>query len=645
MKAKYSKLHAEELKLKAILAKNPPSQSPIAFPAIHDVSVRGKAGYEKIRYASNQAIVDGFRFLWADTCCIDKTSSAELSEAINSMFQWYQQASICYAYVEDVMLDDFNTSRWFTRGWTLQELLAPSQVYFYGTRWTTLGSKFDLANQISEVTGIDLDTLLSADRLRKKSIAQRMSWASRRQTTRLEDAAYCLLGIFGVNLPLLYGEGENSFIRLQEEIMRNSVDQSLFAWSIAQDPDDDGAGCGIFAPSPRNYQASSSMVTIQRKSDTAPYVMTNKGLQIQLPLVEVPGYVIGLLDCQTEHEIATCTGILLKRTHTSDVFVRVQSKNIGQSGENGDLLRNVTGGLLKVTHGQASAAIIRTVYLQKNAYEIPVKRSSYQVLFPSLLRREFQIVATRPSFDRPNVKWNPQTHLLHVVHDLQSRWQSSESIAFVFHHMKMKVAFAAYWYEHSSIRGQDRPVDVWLSPLVAEPAHKDYSSWYQSLSYGIDYGGVAYTRQNEIQYRHVGDDGNPAASIISASLNVENYFDQRVRVLSVNHRVRVLSVTSAAHNRRRDAIYGGEGFPEMGLHQSPVTLDGGSDVEEDLPDPLTSELLTLPDVPLPPSSIYYPQASRVYRESYSTKQVVPGRHETKSSRILPKLAMLLGRRR
>ncbi|KAH9208360.1 heterokaryon incompatibility protein-domain-containing protein, partial [Leptodontidium sp. 2 PMI_412] len=189
-----------------------------------------EAGYHKVVYACRQAIEDGYQYIWIDTCCIDKSSSAELSEAINSMYDWYTQAGICYAYLEDVLLDNFSSSRWFTRGWTLQELLAPAHVTFFGKGWTRLGGKSDLANEISIATEIDWETLIYPGWLRKKSIAQRMCWASKRETTRLEDEAYCLFGIFGVKMPLLYGEGGNAFVRLQEEILKLSADQSLFAW-------------------------------------------------------------------------------------------------------------------------------------------------------------------------------------------------------------------------------------------------------------------------------------------------------------------------------------------------------------------------------------------------------------------------------
>lgn len=155
------------------------------------------------------------------------------------MYRWYRNARSCYAYLADVSIDGgaetvegkIEGSRWFTRGWTLQELVAPANVEFYSKDWESLGSKSDLHALLTEITGIE-ERVLRTGFLEDVSIAKRMSWAARRRTTRVEDRAYSLLGIFDVNMPLLYGEGIKAFIRLQEEIMRVSDDQSLFAWGL-----------------------------------------------------------------------------------------------------------------------------------------------------------------------------------------------------------------------------------------------------------------------------------------------------------------------------------------------------------------------------------------------------------------------------
>ena len=201
-----------------------------------------KLGYWKIQRACEEAIKDGYNYLWADTCCIDKSSSVELSEAINSMFRWYKESEVCYAYLWDVTDEDdvqdvqdenshFRASSWFLRGWTLQELIAPSRLSFFGQHWQYLGTKSSMRERLAQITGIDENTLGGAP-LRNSSTAQKMFWASKRQTTRIEDTAYCLLGIFDIHMPLIYGEGERAFQRLQEEIIRRSTDHSIFAWHL-----------------------------------------------------------------------------------------------------------------------------------------------------------------------------------------------------------------------------------------------------------------------------------------------------------------------------------------------------------------------------------------------------------------------------
>ncbi|KAH8685328.1 hypothetical protein BGZ61DRAFT_303407, partial [Ilyonectria robusta] len=202
-----------------------------------------KAGYLKIEQTCKEARKRGLRYVWVDTCCIDKTSSAELSEAINSMFRWYGAAEVCFTYLVDVpptsngLYTSFEKSRWFTRGWTLQELLAPKALDFFASDWTFMATRNYLANRISRITGIDEVYLTGSpsprqndDLLRKAHIAEKMSWAAERTTTRKEDIAYSLLGIFGVSMPLIYGGGSRAFLRLQEEIARSAFDPTLLAW-------------------------------------------------------------------------------------------------------------------------------------------------------------------------------------------------------------------------------------------------------------------------------------------------------------------------------------------------------------------------------------------------------------------------------
>ncbi|KAK4188603.1 het domain-containing protein [Podospora australis] len=250
-------------------------------------------GFSKIKNACKLAKSEGFEYIWIDTCCIDKTSSAELSEAISSMYSWYQRAAICYAYLADV---DFQPakinvahSRWFTRGWTLQELIAPAEVLFYSTDWQFLGRKTELAEMLSGITGIDTSILTGADHS-FVSVARKMFWAAKRQTTRLEDMAYCLMGLFSVNMPLIYGEGSKAFIRLQEEIIKINDDHSIFAWKIPRPPDMSRRLFGLLAESPKAFAETGNLIfPVPRLfSGRQTTRVTNNGLEVQLLVQSQP---------------------------------------------------------------------------------------------------------------------------------------------------------------------------------------------------------------------------------------------------------------------------------------------------------------------------------------------------------------------
>ncbi|KAH9935205.1 HET-domain-containing protein [Epithele typhae] len=193
---------------------------------------------DKIRMCCITAERDGYKWVWIDTCCINKESSTELSEAINSMFNWYVLCEVCYAYLDDVSSDDdpratnseFRLARWHWRGWTLQELLAPAFVLFMSKDWKMIGNKHQLAQTLANITGIDEHYLTRDVSFLNAPIAMKMSWAAKRKTTRVEDEAYSLFGLFNVNLPTLYGEGRQAFFRLQVELSRVSLDTTLFVW-------------------------------------------------------------------------------------------------------------------------------------------------------------------------------------------------------------------------------------------------------------------------------------------------------------------------------------------------------------------------------------------------------------------------------
>jgi hypothetical protein len=277
-----------------------------SFQNIQSGTAAVRNGYLKVDYACRQTIRDGFRYTWIDTICIDKTSSAELSEAINSMFRWYEQAALCYAYLSDVSSGDvpmgdyssLRSSRWFTRGWTLQELIAPAEINFYSQDWNLLGSKAHLVDELVAASGVPGSLLVGEGELCTHSIANRMSWAAKRQTTRPEDRAYCLLGLFDVNIPMLYGEGGlKAFYRLQEAILKTSVDHSILVWK-SRAPQVDSC---VFAPSPDHFDRYP--IVRATSYDDEPLEQTTLGLKVHLPVVEMrPSEFWIVLNCRYEDD-------------------------------------------------------------------------------------------------------------------------------------------------------------------------------------------------------------------------------------------------------------------------------------------------------------------------------------------------------
>ncbi|KKY32015.1 putative het domain-containing protein [Diaporthe ampelina] len=267
---------------------------------------------DKIRGACEIARKQGFRWMWIDNCCVNKSSAIEEAESINSMFKWYRDARVCITYLSDVRsggspnppeyeavldpganekrhrlaeqasdrvfqrFDRDEPSEWFSRGWTLPELLAPRDMDFYDADWRYIGSKASLAAQIQRITGIDADYLVGARHFRRACIATKMSWAAGRATTRVEDIAYSLFGLFGITMTPRYGEGPRAFMRLQQELLATTEDESLFAWrmpgpaaadryDIEQSPKTTWTSgeWGLLAPSPDWFNGCGN-VTIER---------------------------------------------------------------------------------------------------------------------------------------------------------------------------------------------------------------------------------------------------------------------------------------------------------------------------------------------------------------------------------------------
>ncbi|KAF5344882.1 hypothetical protein D9758_011566 [Tetrapyrgos nigripes] len=276
-------LNTETLKLQEFYADIPRytilshtwEKEEVTFQDIQNLeTARLKAGFAKVWNACVRARNYDFEWIWIDSCCINKESSAELSEAINSMYQYYEDAVVCCVYLCDVSIEfhprnpksSFKDSRWFKRGWTLQELLAPRNVVFLDKDWVRIGTRWTLRDVVSAITSVPVEVFEGRD-INTYSVAQRMSWAASRETTRAEDQAYSLMGIFGVSMPPIYGEGgAKAFMRLQQEIIKISDDRSIFAW--------------VAASMSGEVKASDSDCIGDRSS----YSFGNNGLRIHLPL-------------------------------------------------------------------------------------------------------------------------------------------------------------------------------------------------------------------------------------------------------------------------------------------------------------------------------------------------------------------------
>ena len=296
--------------------------------------IRRRDGYQKLLDSCEQAKRDRYEWLWMDTCCIDKRNSAELSEAINSMYRWYENSGVCYAYLHDLTDKIFPVEpdtqkypsngwpEWFSRGWTLQEMIAPRDVQFFNRKWQFIGIKTKLAPTLAKITRVPEHILTDGVRSTPPCVAQIISWAANRTTTRVEDRAYSLLGLLDVNMPMLYGEGKKAFRRLQLEIIRRSDDQSIFAWDYQKE---EGRTCSILADDPRCFKDCSDMKLIdpvdfikelkgdiekQLSTDKRPdpdqlsvFPVTNRGIQIWLPLCPLDDSVFEAhLPCRSKAE-------------------------------------------------------------------------------------------------------------------------------------------------------------------------------------------------------------------------------------------------------------------------------------------------------------------------------------------------------
>jgi hypothetical protein len=292
-------------------------------PDVESSPTAEKEGFMKIKMTCIKALELNLKYVWVDTCCIDKSSSAELTEAINSMFKWYQRAVVCFVYLKDLdpERDSLQNCNWFRRGWTLQELLAPRHIYFFDKTWKYYSNKEALAWEVARISGISKDVLMGEQPLADVPVAVRMSWAAMREMTREEDIAYCLLGIFDVNMPMLYGEGEKAFIRLQEEIIKESPDMSIFAWKASIDMD----YSGLLARSPAEFKDARCLMTSQDALfGISDFSITNRGIRFNVPLAWHPPtgcYILPANHAEDRGLVADPVGLWLRQVG-SDLFVR-----------------------------------------------------------------------------------------------------------------------------------------------------------------------------------------------------------------------------------------------------------------------------------------------------------------------------------
>jgi hypothetical protein len=406
--------------------------------------------------------------------------------------------------------------RWFTRGWTLQELLAPERVEFFNKTWDPLGSKEILAPYISEITTIP-ERFIKADqrsKARHPSIAQRMSWAAGRETTRLEDKAYSLLGLFNVNMPLLYGEGAKAFIRLQEEILKNSADHSLFAWNPLS------GLCGVLADSPDLFRHCGNIIPLISKAEAPrPYSMTNLGLNIELRLLPtVDNDSIALLDCQYEDDFSGCLGIKLRETSVPSVFCRMRTFKP------------------KFTAEEMASATIRRIYIEKVHHS---ETHSWIRIMPYILQSvtvtrhgwKLSDVASRDS-SGSKATWNAQTEVLSMpIFNHPLHFDPLHFAAFEFRHPEEKLSFVVWFAVH-----EVRPV----KPVVQVTIKLDTDTLDDWLTFRVEHWYSNTMRQQFLDQSEL-----PQNFKVKAELKEEEMLNQKVTVVDVqmhHHRVHHINV-------------------------------------------------------------------------------------------------------
>ncbi|EXJ76639.1 uncharacterized protein A1O5_01147 [Cladophialophora psammophila CBS 110553] len=447
--------------------------------------LKTKSGFAKIEMTCRIAKADGLKYAWVDTCCIDKSSSAELSEAINSMFKWYRDSHICYAYMSDLEkasdLSQLQECRWFTRGWTLQELIAPQKVRFYDKWWVEAGTKSKFQELLAKITRIDSDVLVNGQNLDFVPVGRKMSWAAPRETSRVEDIAYCLLGIFNVNMPLLYGEGDRAFLRLQEEILKEHNDLSLFAW---QNTSGKSLYRGIFAESPSEFSDCVDLKAPHERQSLGNEVsVTSNGLRADG--VFLPGQddcCILDLGCCRIGPSSDPEWLYVRLQKVGETFVRV-------------LPKFVTAEKSRLLWWQGTR---RTVYVRKSVHGQQLTEANYRISsvamqFAKSLRGQLRLCDVLPLQN-----WEPET----------TRFFGFESVnfvgtvPFVFEAPpgapRLRERLVLLCGVHKSFIRSWR-LDSWAALFQESGANDDLSTALVALAHGDDTSLPEDHRQNAIK--------------------------------------------------------------------------------------------------------------------------------------------------
>ncbi|RDW56715.1 hypothetical protein BP6252_14008 [Coleophoma cylindrospora] len=515
----------------------------VTFQDITGSDWRRIRGASKIKRSSAICHQHGLRYIWIDTCCIDKSSSSELSESINSMYNWYAKSVVCFAYLEDIDCSKgkelIRKSRWFTRGWTLQELIAPGRIEFFDQQWMLIGKKLDLSGLLSDITSIPESILEDPSELIFCSVARKMSWAAYRETTREEDIAYCLLGIFGVNMPLLYGEGARAFTRLQEEVLKEADDHSIFAWGLPKSDslqnEDDFLGdyAGVLAIHPVDFAMSNNIVPFPSKRGVQPYSMTNKGLRIELPLLKVINeskiHWIAMLDCHYEDDFSGVIGLSLEGTEKSFEF-----------------LRSSAGSTRRYPIERMKQAELRTIFVRKQLLKTASKQNGRKCLIrvKSIQPNDYTMIR----LEGHNSKWNRDTMVINMSFGFQDQdWQyASSTIMFLDEHINSSFAVVI------GIRQRQSSFPSGLGEMInilPKPGNVSLDEWKRECKgVKIDWDG---TQEKVVQlYKLPHDSDRDIPLTIRASIAKEEILNQWIDVLDIEMRRDV--PIGAANNTKRE---------------------------------------------------------------------------------------------